>query len=579
MSLLNFTQSLFFTDFFAVNQLTTVGEAVPLLGQRQHSLLVLMEDGNPVGVCDAGKLLSQLENPNAPVAFSKAFCVLKEGQTVTENLLVSDYFLILDEQGAPIGWMDKSSAENDYLRRHLSEDVRELAMDLEAIVDSVYDEILVVNTEGTILRVSMRSGHNLWGILPSKIAGMNILELEEKGWFKPTVTRRVLEEKKKVSMIQKNRFDRTILAVGNPVFNRRGDLERIVIASRDVTELSQLQDALAEAKRQTAKYKQEIATLRNSQRVADKAIVYRSAVMQNLMHHVQRIAGVESTVVIYGESGVGKELVVHAIHHFSPRADKPFLKINCSSIPEQLLESELFGYVRGAFTGALDKGKKGLFELASGGTLFLDEIAELPLNLQVKLLRAIQEREIMKVGGGQAVKVDVRLVAATNRNLEQMVEEGKFREDLYYRLHVIPLYVPPLRDRLDDIEPLVYHYLQYFNTKFSANKHFSEDAMEMLNCYPWPGNVRQLQNIIERAIVVTADGLITANDLKPLLERRPQSVPAVQVNAIIPLHQAIELTEQQLIHMALARYKTTTKAAQVLETSQPTISRKLRRDW
>jgi transcriptional regulator with PAS, ATPase and Fis domain len=295
--------------------------------------------------------------------------------------------------------------------------------------------------------------------------------------------------------------------------------------------------------------------------------------MKNLMFEVDRVAQVESTVTIYGESGVGKELIAHSIHQLSPRAEKPFIRINCGSIPENLLESELFGYEKGAFTGALGNGKKGLFELANEGTLFLDEIGELPLNLQVKLLRAIQEREIMKIGGTRAIPINIRIIAATNKNLEEMVTAGTFREDLFYRIHVIPLFVPPLRERMDDIEHLVYHFLEYYNDRFSTKNHFSEDAMEMLKAHKWPGNIRQLQNVMERAMVITANQMITANDLVKILENRKKSQNPVEVHSIIPLQHAVQDTEKQLLQLALSKYNTLTKVAEVLEVSQPTISR------
>lgn len=282
--------------------------------------------------------------------------------------------------------------------------------------------------------------------------------------------------------------------------------------------------------------------------------------------------------MIYGESGVGKELIAQAIHSGSPRNGKPFIKINCGAIPDNLLESELFGYEKGAFSGASSQGKQGLLELAHEGTLFLDEIGELPLTLQVKLLRAIQEKEIMKVGGSSPIPIDIRIIAATNKNLEEMVRAHQFREDLYYRLHVIPLHIPALRERIEDVEPLVHAFLERFNQKFGTSKYFSEDAMEMLYAYDWPGNVRQLQNVIERIMVVTAGNLITANDLSKIISNRSANTQMpVQVNEIIPMKQAVEMAETQLIQLAFNQYETITKVAQVLEVSQPTLSRRVQK--
>lgn len=566
------------TDFIIVDDKVTVKEALSRVRKNPVRLLLVKQGETIVGICDSHFLLLQTSTPSQIVSYNKDFKVITQDRILTSGDLQAPYLLIANENNEITGWLDSGTAEIHYLRFNLNRDLGNLTMDLEAIVDSIYDEVLVVDATGTILRVSNRSTHNLWGVNPATVIGKNILDLEEKGWFKPSVSRKVIQEKKKISVVQENRFGRKILAVGNPIFNRKKQLERIVIASRDITEVSNLKEELEEAKSLTEKYRKEVDILRKVQHGNTKQVIYQSDQMKELMFEVERVARVQSTVTIYGESGVGKELIAHAIHHLSPRSDKPFIKINCGSIPENLLESELFGYEKGAFTGALHQGKKGLFELANEGTLFLDEVGELPLNLQVKFLRAIQEREIMKIGGTQPIAVDVRIITATNKNLEEMAAKGTFREDLFYRLHVIPFYVPALRERIDDMEPLVYHFLDYFNEKFSLKKHFSEDALEMLKAYHWPGNVRQLQNVIERAMVVTTGQLITANDLTKILGNPlQQSQLPVQVNAIIPLEKAVQLTESQLIKMALSQYKTLTKVAEVLEVSQPTISRHYQR--
>jgi transcriptional regulator with PAS, ATPase and Fis domain len=231
--------------------------------------------------------------------------------------------------------------------------------------------------------------------------------------------------------------------------------------------------------------------------------------MMDLVDLSLRVAKVTSTVLISGESGVGKELFAKLLHEQSPRSSAPFMKVNCAAIPENLLESELFGYDSGAFTGASRQGKLGMFELANEGTLFLDEIGELPLTLQVKLLRAVQEQEILRIGGIKVRKVDIRFIAATNRDLERMVKEGKFREDLYFRLNVIPLHVPPLRRRKHDILPLVHHFQQKFVRKLSIEKEFAPEVLKAFYKYNWPGNVRELENIIERLCVITPERIVS----------------------------------------------------------------------
>lgn len=559
-------------DFVLIKEAATVKEAIDAVRKTGSRLVIAVREDGVVGVCDSHDLLLQGTSPSKPLNVSGHFRVINQDRILSKADLQAEYLLVKDEAGNLIGWLDGGAAELQYIKQTFSQDLRDLATDLEAIVDSIYDEVLVVDAKGTVLRVSNRSRLNLWGVNPASVIGQNMLELEEKGWFKPSVTRQVLTEKKKISIVQQNRLGRKILAVGNPIFNRKKQLERIVIASRDITEVSHLREELEAARSLTEKYRQEVNLLRKVQH-EEKTVIYQSERMEQLMLEIGKVAQVESTVTIYGESGVGKELIAHAVHYLSSRRDKPFVKINCGSIPENLLESELFGYEKGAFTGALHQGKKGLFELAHEGTLFLDEVGELPLSLQVKLLRAIQEREVMKIGGATPIRIDVRIVTATNRNLEEMVAKGSFREDLFYRLHVIPLHVPALRERIEDIEPLIHHFLDYFNGKFSSKKHFSEDAMELMKAYHWPGNVRQLQNVMERVMVLSPSHLIMANDLSRILSEGQRNLPPIQVNQIIPLEKAVRLIECQLIKMALAKYRTITRAAKALEISQPTMSR------
>lgn len=560
-------------DFAIIDCLSTIKEALEGMIQSQAKLLVVKSNDSLIGVCDSHCLLMQINKQDEKLVYSTDFIIMRDVEDIETPFSEFSYALIIDEHGQMIGWKDRKSLEIDCMNLSYSHDLKAMTTDLEAIVDSIYDEVLVVDSSGKIIRVSNRSTHNLWGVNPQTVIGENILELEMKGWFKPSVTRKVMEEKRKISIVQHNRFGRKILAVGNPIFNHKKQLERIVIASRDITQISELEKELEEAKTLKEQYRKEVDILRKVHQGNDKSIIYQSQKMKDLMFEVERVAQVESTVTIYGESGVGKELIAQSIHQLSPRAEKAFIRINCGSIPEHLLESELFGYEKGAFTGALSQGKKGLFELANEGTLFLDEIGELPLNLQVKILRTIQEREIMKIGGSHPIPINIRIIAATNKNLEEMVSNGTFREDLFYRIHVIPLMVPPLRERIDDIEVLVYHFLEYYNEKFSSKMYFSEDAMEMLKAFHWPGNIRQLRNVTERAMVITKNQMITANDLVKILDNRKKTCGPIEVRSIIPLHQAVLETEKQLLQLALSKYKTLTKTAEILEVSQPTISR------
>jgi transcriptional regulator with PAS, ATPase and Fis domain len=290
------------------------------------------------------------------------------------------------------------------------------------------------------------------------------------------------------------------------------------------------------------------------------------------------VAHVDSTVLLIGDSGVGKEVLAKHIHNNSVRKDGPFIKINCGAIPETLLESELFGYERGAFTGASKEGKPGLFEMAHNGTLLLDEIGDLPLSLQVKLLRALQDREICRIGSTKTLSVNVRILAATNRNLAEMVQQGTFREDLFFRLNVVPVQIPPLRDRRPDIIPLLYHFCNKYYKKYNIRKQFSPEVLEEFYEYNWPGNIRELENIVERLVVTAPETMITPAHLPEGFRKVTKSSAAkIVVQGVMPYKEALLEMENALIGEALKLYGSTYKAAKVLGIDQSTVIRKLQK--
>jgi two-component system response regulator PilR (NtrC family) len=300
-------------------------------------------------------------------------------------------------------------------------------------------------------------------------------------------------------------------------------------------------------------------------------IIGSSRRMQEIFRLVERVARTSSTVLVHGESGTGKELIARAIHFASPRAEARFLSINCGALPENLLESELFGHVRGAFTGAV-REKKGLFQEADRGTLFLDEIGEMTPAMQVKLLRALQERTVRPVGGNREEAVDVRIIAATNQDLETLIDGGEFREDLYYRINVIPLHLPPLRQRREDIPLLVEHFLKKFSEEMDLGepRRISVEAMRVLEAYPWPGNVRELENAIERAVALSSEPTLTTRDLPAhLLEGRPVASAAVTLpEEGLDLEAHLERIRAELMTQALDRAGgVQTKAAELLGMS------------
>ncbi|MCW9130529.1 sigma 54-interacting transcriptional regulator [Bacillus paramycoides] len=452
--------------------------------------------------------------------------------------------------------------------------IKDLNKDLHAILSSIYDEILVVNHKGELIRYSETVINDFWGSNLKDLLGKNLLDLEKKGLFSPSVTRLVLEQQKKVSVVQETKSGRKILAVGNPVFNESGELHRIIIASRDITEATRLKTELHEIKKISEQYKKELDDFKNKDRFLKK-LIYCSPKMEQIINQAKKIADFSSNVLISGESGVGKEVIAQAIHQLGNRSAKPFLKLNCGAIPETLLESELFGYTKGAFTGADKNGKEGYFKRADQGILFLDEIGEMPLHLQVKLLRVLQEQEVIPIGSTIPTKINVQIIAATNKSLEKMVEAGTFREDLFYRLNVIPLQVPPLRERMEDVPVLAFHFLQQLNEKYNKNYHLTPDALNLLEFYSWPGNVRELQNMIERLVVSADDPVIEAEFVSKFLTPGydfKKSKPVI--TRVLPLQEALHSVEEQLILLAMKQYKTTTKAAKALGISQSSVSRK-----
>ena len=438
---------------------------------------------------------------------------------------------------------------------------------LAPILDGISDAVFIDDGSGHCLWCNS-SCEDFYKTSFSDIQGRHVDDLERMGIFAPSVTRRVLKERREMTIIHENKYGKKLLTTGTPIFDNDNNISFIITISRDITRLTDL-------KKQQYTPASKIININDIDKIdfSNNDIIAESLPMQNVMLLTKRLAAVNSTVLITGESGVGKGLIAKLLHEQGPRTGGPFVTVNCGAIPENLIESELFGYVSGAFTGSRAEGKQGLFEVAQNGTIFLDEISELPLNLQVKLLRVIQEREITPVGGVKPIPVDVRIVSATNKNLMELVKEEKFREDLYYRLNVVPINVPPLRDRPEDILPLIQSNLVKYNEHLNENKTLSPDVLTTLLKYPWPGNIRELQNIIERLIITTNEDIITDENLPIFL--RQEAEKNANTNADLSLSAAMEKAEKEILTNALSSYKSTRAMAKVLKVSQPTIVRKL----
>lgn len=453
-------------------------------------------------------------------------------------------------------------------------EAQEKARELDAILEWSHDGIWIMDGQGVTLRVS-KSWENFAGIKREHLIGKSVHDIVSEGYYSDSAAIHVMQELRPVSIIYETKTGRRALVTGNPVFNEDGSIWRIVSNIRDITELLNMKEELEKTLGEAQRYQEEVKLLRERQLQSD-GVVVRSRAMSDVLDLAGRAARADATILIMGESGTGKEVVARMIHKLSKRSEGPYIKINCGAIPEALLESELFGYEGGSFTGARRQGKPGLFEMADGGTLFLDEIGEMPLQLQSKLLLAIQERQIYRVGGTAPLDLNIRIIAATNRDLKKMVLDGKFRGDLYYRLNVVPLLVPPLRERREDIIPLAFHFLGSFNKKYNLNKRFSPRVIELLSAHTWPGNVRELENLVERLVVTTPCEEIGEEQLPEEL-RREIEVTGVVAGERVTLKKAREELEKLLLRQALDRHKTTRKAAAALGVAQPTIVRKAKK--
>ncbi|MFW6343850.1 MAG: sigma-54 interaction domain-containing protein, partial [Sediminispirochaetaceae bacterium] len=405
------------------------------------------------------------------------------------------------------------SPTDSYLAEELKK-CRELEEEYHAIFDNSHDGIYITDGEGYTLRLN-KACERIEGVKGEELVGRHMADLVKEGIYSESVSLKVIETGKPVTILQQTQKNSEILATGTPIF-RDGKIIRVVVNSRDISELNKTKRKLDEFKALTEKYQTELELLRK-EREQNKEFIFRSTIMSNLVEMVKHVSTVDSTILIQGETGTGTGMIARMIHNLSERRDGSFIKIDCGSIPSTLIETELFGYKKGAFTGAEQKGKVGLIELAHKGTLFLDEVSELPIDMQVKILRVLQDKEIRRVGDEKDISVDIKIIAATNKNLEQMVEEKLFREDLYYRLNVVPLEVPPLRERKEDIAPLIFSRIEKFNEKYHINKHLSKEALEVLEHYSWPGNIRELENVIERIMVSTKSEDIEEKDLPAAL--------------------------------------------------------------
>jgi len=427
---------------------------------------------------------------------------------------------------------------------------------LEIIFDNLYNGIYVVDGKGVTIGVN-KTFEEMSGFTNAELVGRSLYDLVGKdNYFSGSASLLVLERKCPVTATYSTSTKRKLLVKGRPIFNATGGIDYVINTIWDLT---------------VVQYSQQIdADTARNQRLSEDDIVTCSDKMMEIIDLALRVAATDSTILLNGESGVGKSLLARTIHRSSERKSKALMQINCAAIPENLIESELFGYEGGAFTGADHKGKAGLLEMAEGGTVFLDEVSELPLHLQSKLLNVIQEKSFLRVGGRVVQHADFRLIAATNKDLAELVNHGLFREDLYYRLHVVPITIPPLRERREDIPTLIQHFVEKYNRKYNSYKKFSEHLINLLVTMTWKGNIRELENLVERCIVTTVGDFLTPDKVQ---------IPGLQSTVApgVGLKEMLAEREREILLQIQEQYGTSRRIAAVLGISQASAARKLKR--
>ena len=450
----------------------------------------------------------------------------------------------------------------------------------EDVFDNMPDALYVLDDKGNMIYVNYAMIKK-FDIPRDELLRYNVFDMYDDGLIDYVISKNVYEQKKEVVMCQKifNSHGKELMQMVSqmPILNDKGDIQYIIGVMRDMEELiGYYYDALN--KFQTVK---DIGSKRSDD---NKLLVYNSPQMSDLIRILNNVAPTDANILVQGESGTGKEVLAEYIHQMSERRDKEMVRINCAAFPETLLESELFGYEKGSFTGALGSGKKGLIETADGSTLFLDEINSLPLALQGKILRTIETKMVQRIGSDRPKKIDFRLIAATNEDLSECIKKKTFRADLYYRLNVIPAIIPPLRDRPSDIEPLIEYFLNKYCKKYGKEKTFGPEAMNVLKNYSWPGNVRELKNFVERIVLISASSVYCIKSIPPQMLNGQLLSPSssgnggnsgCQFDIRMSLEENLNAFEKQIIESVVQQYGSGKSAAEVLRVNQSTISRKM----
>lgn len=453
--------------------------------------------------------------------------------------------------------------------------VKEHYEELMEILNCIKVGVYIADDESNTILLNDES-EKTGGLKRDELLGKSIDELIRIGYVEESTILNALSSNKEENIVQKLGDGGHLYITGVPLL-KNGKPELVVCTERDITETINLKELLKETEE---KYETELAHLRKQKIRKQGKIIAKSVEMKKIIEAALRVAKLDTTVMITGESGTGKEMLANLLYENSFRESKPFIKVNCAAIPETLLESEFFGYEKGAFTGADKGGKIGLFELANGGTLFLDEIGEIPVQMQSKLLRVLQEREIRRIGGYKVTPIDIRIITATNLNLEEAMQQGRFREDLYYRLNIFPLAIPSLRERKEDIGALAIYFVAQFNKQYGMDKEITPDGILTLEAYTWPGNIRQLRNIMERMMVSFDGRSISSFQVSKQLaikENEMDQPTEYEGWKESTLAEILEGYEKKVLMEMLKNLGSANEVAKSLKVDKSTISRKLKK--
>lgn len=451
---------------------------------------------------------------------------------------------------------------------------QQVRLELEAVFESSYDGLYITDGKANTIRVN-NAYERITGLSAQSLIGRNMRDLVKEKVFDYSSTLEVLKERKPVTLIQRVKGQKEVMVTGSPIFDESNNIAFVVTNVRDITELNSLRADLAEARRISSRMYEYFREHKGLEHALDKVVVKSPKMMQAIKKAI-KVAGSGTSVILCGESGVGKSMLADLIHQMSPRKDKPLVRINCGAIPESLIESELFGYDRGAFTGAALGGKAGLIEAAHSGSLVLDEVAELSLAAQVKLLEVIENKTFTRLGATRPTSVDVRIIAATHQDLEARVKGGLFRKDLYYRLNGVPIEIPPLRDRVEDIVPIAMNVLSKLNQVHGLRKKMSVEVLDCLQKYQYPGNIRELIHIVERMFTMSEKELINRDELPAEVHSTSPAIPRVG-RGDMTLEGALSLFEEHIIRDVLKRTSTPYEAAKTLGVHYSTLWRKLKK--